>query len=57
MSVKDIKGMVMKDANKLKALYEDIKDKLDKPLPAKLKRTEKQRMKIMNEFLKKRKAG
>ena len=57
MSVKDIKGMVRKDADKLKALYEDIKDKLDNPLPAKLKRTEKQRIKIMNEFLKKRKAG
>ena len=57
MSVKDIEGMVRKDADKLKALYEGIKDKLDKPLPAKLKRTEKQRMKIMNEFLKKRKAG
>jgi len=57
MPIEDIKDMVKKDADKLKALYEGIKDKLDKPLPAKLKRTEKQRMKIMNEFLKKRKAG
>ena len=57
MSIEDIKEMVKKDAEKLEELYKGIEDRLSKPLPAKLKRTEKQRIKIMNEFLRKRKAG
>ena len=57
MSIKDIESMVKRDADKMKDLYEGLKNRLDKPLPAKLKRTERQRIKIMNEFLKKRKAG
>ena len=57
MSMEDIKKMIKNDAEKMKDLSERLKDRVLAPLPAKLKRTERQRMKIFNEFLKKRKAG
>ena len=54
MPIKDIEEMIKNDVKKMEKLYDKIKDRLSKPLPEKLKRSKKQRLKIMEDFLKKR---
>ena len=54
MPIKDIEEMIKNDVKKMEKLYDKIKDRLSKPLPEKLKRSKKQRLRIMEDFLKKR---
>ena len=57
VSIKDIDEMIREDVKKMEDLADALDKRLGTPLPAVLKRTEKQRLKILNEFLKKRKAS
>ena len=49
--------MIREDVKKMEDLADALDKRLGTPLPASLKRTEKQRLKILNEFIKKRKAS
>ena len=57
VSIKDIDEMIREDVQKMEDLADALDKRLATPLPAVLKRTEKQRLEILNEFLKKRKAS
>ena len=54
MSDKDIAKMVEQDVEKIKVLAKDLEKRVSKKLPPQFKRTPKQRVEIMEKFLKKR---
>ena len=54
---KDIKEMIREDVKKMEDLADALDKRLGTPLPASLKRTEKQRLEIFNKFLERRKAS
>jgi hypothetical protein len=55
--LKDIDEMIREDVKKMEDLSDALEKRLSTPLPASLKRTEKQRLEILNKFLERRKAS